>query len=424
MELGVGMGMGESGRRNEEVEKKGVVIVGGGICGLATALALHKKGIGSLVLERSPEGYAVSSWGSAIGVQGNGWRALHQLGVASSLRKTASLIPLVREVSLDKGKPSRETPFENGEARCLKRTDLINTLASALPPGTIRFGCQVVSLTLGTPTSYPILHLQDGSSIVSKVLIGCDGGNSVIAKVLGLKPTKVFKLSAVRGLTNYPDGHSFPNEFVRMRKQGIAIGRTPITDKLVYWFVALRVSHLDAKVSQNPELIRQTIFESVNSIFPTEITEMIKNSDLRTLSFTHLRYRAPWDLLFERSFRKGTVTVAGDAMHVMGPFLGQGGSAALEDAIVLARHLAQKMNEIDQIIDCKKDETIKKIGDALDGYVKERRMRLVRLSAQTYFTGLLLDEGSSLLAKLISIIFMVVLFGKSFGHSKYDCGKL
>ncbi|KAM7508144.1 hypothetical protein LguiA_018597 [Lonicera macranthoides] len=420
------LGEEESRRRNEEeeVEKKGVVIVGGGICGLATALALHKKGIESLVLERSPEGYGLRSSGSAIRVQGNGWRALHQLGVASSLRKTASLIPLVREVSLDKGKPSRETPYENGETRCLKRTDLINTLASALPPGTIRFGCQVVSLALGTPTSYPILHLQDSSSIVAKVLIGCDGANSVIAKVLGLKPTKVFKLSATRGLTNYPDGHSFPNEFIRMRKQSIRIGRIPITDKLVYWFVNLRDSHIDAKVSQNPELIRQTIFESVNSIFPTEITEMVKNTDLRTLSFTHLRYRAPWDLLFERSFRKGTVTVAGDAMHIMGPFLGQGGSAGLEDAIVLARHLAQKMNEIDQIIDCKKDVTIKKIGCALDGYVKERRMRLVRLSMQTYLAGLLLDEDLSLMAKLISIIIMVVLFGNSFGHSKYDCGKL
>lgn len=36
----------------EEEEFHGVVIVGGGICGLATALALHIKGIDSLVLEK------------------------------------------------------------------------------------------------------------------------------------------------------------------------------------------------------------------------------------------------------------------------------------------------------------------------------------------------------------------------------------
>ncbi|MCK1978397.1 FAD-dependent monooxygenase, partial [Jeotgalicoccus huakuii] len=72
------------------------------------------------------------------------------------------------------------------------------------------------------------------------------------------------------------------------------------------------------------------------------------------------------------NFRKGTDVVAGDAMHIMGPFLGQGGSAALEDAVVLARNLAEKM--------CGSERTGKQslqveIGAAIDRYVKERRMR-------------------------------------------------
>ena len=53
---------------------------------------------------------------------------------------------------------------------------------------------------------------------------------------------------------------------------------------------------------------------------------MIEDSDVESLSPTHVRYRAPWNLLLGK-FRKGTVIVAGDAMHVMGPFLGQGGAA-------------------------------------------------------------------------------------------------
>ncbi|KAM0007936.1 putative 3-hydroxybenzoate 6-monooxygenase [Helianthus debilis subsp. tardiflorus] len=71
-----------------------VVIIGAGICGLATALALHKKGIKSLVMERAESLRNVT--GAAIGIRPNGWRALDQLGVAETLRRTA--IPLQRKL--------------------------------------------------------------------------------------------------------------------------------------------------------------------------------------------------------------------------------------------------------------------------------------------------------------------------------------
>ncbi|KAI3763059.1 hypothetical protein L1987_53509 [Smallanthus sonchifolius] len=64
-----------------------VVIIGAGICGLATALALHKKGIKAVVMERSESLRNVT--GAAIGIRPNGWRALDQLGVAEILRRTA-----------------------------------------------------------------------------------------------------------------------------------------------------------------------------------------------------------------------------------------------------------------------------------------------------------------------------------------------
>ncbi|KAM0030822.1 putative 3-hydroxybenzoate 6-monooxygenase [Helianthus debilis subsp. tardiflorus] len=64
-----------------------VVIIGAGICGLATALALHRKGIKSVVMERSESLRNVT--GTAIGIQPNGWRALDQLGVSENLRHTA-----------------------------------------------------------------------------------------------------------------------------------------------------------------------------------------------------------------------------------------------------------------------------------------------------------------------------------------------
>jgi len=111
--------------------------------------------------------------------------------------------------------------------------------------------------------------------------------------------------------------------------------------------------------------------------------EMINGSVENSLSLTHLRYREPWDVLLGR-FRKGSVTVAGDAMHIMGPFLGQGGSAGVEDAVVLARCLAPKLREVNLETNGREMTVVQKVGEALDAYVKERRMRLVWLSAQTY----------------------------------------
>lgn len=77
-------------------------------------------------------------------------------------------------------------------------------------------------------------------------MIGCDGVNSVIsASILGLKRTKHFSTCVIRGFTNYEDGHEFGNEFVVMSgKDQVQLGRMPITDKLVYWFLTRKWSSL------------------------------------------------------------------------------------------------------------------------------------------------------------------------------------
>lgn len=60
----------------------------------------------------------------------------------------------------------------------------------------------------------------------------------MVADFLQLNPTKLFALCSARELSNYPNGHSFTHEFVRMRINNTLVGRIPIDSKLVYWFVA------------------------------------------------------------------------------------------------------------------------------------------------------------------------------------------
>ncbi|KAI4331994.1 hypothetical protein L6164_016937 [Bauhinia variegata] len=394
-----------------------IVIVGAGICGLATALALHRKGVRSLVLESAE---CLRAYGAGIAVLTNGWCALEQLGVASKLRKTTISLQGVVDISVESGK-QRKSPLSKGEARCIKRSDLVKTLADELPPGTIRFGCRVLSVKMATSISFPILQLEDGSSIEAKVLIGCDGANSVVAKFLKLKPNKIFPGYAVRGFTHYPDGHGLAPELVRLRAKQLLLGRSPVNDKLAFWFVLNQGDPIDAHAAKDPEIIRQLTLRTIVGC-PTEIVEMVKKSDLESLSLTYLRYTSTWDLIVGR-FHQGTVALAGDAMHMMVPFIGQGGSAAIEDAIVLARCLTKRLNGYDSVKNEREILMQKLVGEALDEYVEERRMRLLWLSVQGYLIGLLLTTNS-MLVKLMVLIPIVFLFRDPTRHTGYDCGEL
>ncbi|XP_031260628.1 monooxygenase 1-like [Pistacia vera] len=210
-----------------------VVIVSGGICGLATALALHREGMKSVVMERSE---ALRATGGGIAIQANGWRALDELGlgVASKLRLNAILLEKVRDIFLNGSKRLEElTSFSNiGEIRCVKRSDLIEAPAQDLPLGTIGFGCQILYVKLDTNSCFTILHLNNGNTIRAKVLIGCDGANSVVADFLELKPMKLHSSCVVRGFTYFPNGHGFAHELVRTRRDNTLFGMAPVKEKV------------------------------------------------------------------------------------------------------------------------------------------------------------------------------------------------
>nr|CAB3470581.1 unnamed protein product [Digitaria exilis] len=336
-------------------EVHGIVIVGGGISGLATALALHRKGMRSLVLEKSE---TLRTDGVCIAVHSNGWRALDQLGIGAELRETSSSIT-------------------GEEVRCLRQKDLIEALAKNLPPGTIRFGCQVAAIAADSGSH---------STLVSTV-----GGSTIKAK------------------------------FLHLRGQDLAVGRLPINENLVHFFMT-RASP-SADISNDASAAKEYVLEKLEEC-PADIAEMVRRCDPETeplKTLTRVWYKPPWQVLFGR-FQRGTVAVAGDAMHAMGPFIGQGGSAALEDAVVLARSVSRALpGGVDAVTSDR--ELHEKISAALGKYVRERRMRVFTLSLEAFVTGALLTAKS--LAKYLVLVPILVLLGsESRRHANYDCGRL
>ena len=75
-----------------------------------------------------------------------------------------------------------------------------------------------------------------------------------------------------------------------------------------------------------------------------KIKVVIENTLLDSFIPYPLRYWYPWELLW-RNVSKGNVCVAGYALYPMIPDISQGGCAALEDNVVLARCLAKALSE-------------------------------------------------------------------------------
>ncbi|KAK8492171.1 hypothetical protein V6N12_003468 [Hibiscus sabdariffa] len=398
-------------------EEQDIVIVGGGICGLATALALHRKGIRSTVFERSE---SLRAAGVGIIMQPNGWRALDELGVAPKLRQTCIEIPSGLFIEVEEGKfRESELPLGKGELRCLKRMELMKALAEALPAECVHLGCRVVSIVKDPLTLDPVLQLHDDTLIKAKIIIGCDGVNSIISKFVGVNSPKLFSRCAARGFTYYEEGHPFGDKFRLHDSTGVALGQLPVTNKLVYWFLTRSLTSQDLNDSKkDPTYIKQVSVEALKG-FPEKMVEMVKGTDPNALYLTELRYRTPWDIIVAK-FQKGTVVVAGDAMHAMCPFISQGGGASLEDAVVLARCLSNKLKQANN----QSGEGRKKLTEeALGLYVKERRMRVFWLSLQTYFMGLILNNTSKI-KRTLGIVGLILVFGDQKSHTDYDCGRL
>ncbi|CAL9183291.1 unnamed protein product [Musa hybrid cultivar] len=418
-----------------EEEQHEVVIVGAGIAGLATAVALKIVGLQTLVLERSPE---LRATGAAIGLSSNAWRALDVLGVAHKLLPSCPTVPKTVVTDLPTGS-IQAVPFTRSQRgdtaiRIVHRKDLLETLAEELKPGTIRFSSKITSIDQEASSSVTTVHLDDGSVVKAKVLIGCDGVHSVVARWLGLSEPVHSGRSGVRGLAVFPEGHGLKNGAAQYVIDDKRAGYAPLNSNDLYWFIthpstargnplslSLSLSdssrtHAEKEIERDPELILAEVTEKLAIDFPPEFQMVVRHVDLATLSWAPLVFRLPWDVLLGR-IHKGCVTVAGDAMHPMTPDLAQGGCTALEDAIVLARNLARARSR-------------GQLAAGLESYVRERRWRATWLIAASYLSGWVQQGGNAGVWRSSVEWFRRNIYYK-FLHSRiffavhqYDCGDL
>ncbi|KAF8410383.1 hypothetical protein HHK36_002911 [Tetracentron sinense] len=416
-----------------------IVIVGGGIAGLSTSLGLHRKqrnkfnihsfvGWGSecLVLESSgclrTTGYAFTIWANA-------WKALDALGIGDLLRKQHEQLHVMVAISAVSGLATSEMPLNmkgrNGdhEFRCVRRKLLLEALAAELPPGTIRYSSKVVSIE---ESGYlKLLHLADGPVIKTKVLIGCDGVNSVVAKWLGLQKPAFTGRSSIRGTAEFPGGHGFEPKFFQFFGEGFRDGFLPINDKIVYWFFNFYPCTQDGEDEEkNPAKLKQIVLSKLGEV-PKEIVSVIENTELENIISSPLRLRWPWNVLMGDIY-KGNVCVAGDALHPMTPDMGQGACAALE-GVILARCLRDAFSTKPRSGQAKEKlegEEYGRINKGLKKFAKERRWRSFELISLAYVVGWVQHSDGKVMNYLRDKWLSAYLAGLLLKKADFDCGKL
>ncbi|XP_076886234.1 monooxygenase 2-like [Bidens hawaiensis] len=404
---------------NHEEENVDIVIVGAGLAGLTTALSLHRLGLRSLVLELSESlritGFALLLWTNA-------WRALDVVGVGNILRQKSTQIKGFKIASLDTGlftseqALDKDVKFEGYESRCVIRKDLLETIVNELPPDTIRYSSKVAAIDeLG---HFKLVHLANGSILKTKVLIGCDGVNSVVAKWLDLGTPISVGRSAIRGLVELPDGSDFGPMFHVHFGGGVRFGIIPIDHKTFHWFctfIPSQVPSYEEDWKVNPIKMKQFVSSRINKL-PQEAQDVVEKTTLSNIIYSPLKFRQPWNVLFG-NIVKDNVCVAGDVLHPMTPDISQGGCAAIEDSVVLGRcrgeAFLKKPGE--------DDDEYERIKKGLEKYGKERRWRSFSLISVSYCVGFMQQSKGSLVRKVWFSRYTPSAFLKM---TNFDCGNL
>ena len=310
-----------------------ITIIGAGMAGLTTGIALKKFGHQVTIYEQAEQILPV---GAAISLWSNGVKCLNYLGLTEQVEKLGgkmdnlayidgltgdvmtqfSLYPLIEEVG--------QRPYP------VSRAELQNMLMDEFGREDIHLAKKMISFV--EEGERVKIQFADGSEIESDLLVGADGTHSITrAYVLGEQVERRYAgYVNWNGLVDVSDDYAAADQWTTFVGEGKRVSLMPVANNRFYFFFDVPL----AVGLENDRIQYKALFKQYFKGWCEPVQKLIDAVDVQKTNRVEIHDIEPF-----ANFYKGRVVIVGDAAHSTTPDIGQGGCQAMEDAIYLARSL-------------------------------------------------------------------------------------
>lgn len=303
-------------------------IIGAGIGGLTTAIALEKKGIKSRIFEQAEK---IEPVGAGIILASNAMQVYEKLGLRKEIEKNGNPISSMN-ITKSNLKPLTKVDLTYFEQKyktkniAIHRGRLQQILIDKLKSTELFLNHKLASIKESENDYY--LNFKNGKQIKSSIILGADGLNSTVRKHL-FSDNEIRRTNQIcwRGITEYELPIKLKNELNEAWGKSERFGFVQIAKNKVYWY-ALKSFKKNKNESSINDL--EKYFNNYNRVIK-DIIKSTKKKQINTAEISDLKPIFLW--------HKKKVCLIGDAVHATTPNMGQGACQAIEDAYVLSECL-------------------------------------------------------------------------------------
>ncbi|MFE3599437.1 FAD-dependent oxidoreductase [Streptomyces sp. NPDC059096] len=318
-----------SGNGTSGTGRRTAIVVGAGIGGLAAAVTLRRVGVDVEVHERAAE---LRPAGTALSVMSNSMTALASLGIDLRLEERGRAIETAELMTSTGGRittlPYRALTDRLGAPSvCVSRSELQAALLEAAGDCPIHLGSAATGYTVDGDGVR--VRFADGREARADLLVGADGIHSAVRRQLA-GPETLREAGYLCWLAVTPFDHPrlTPGFNGHYWGRGQRFGLHDIGQGHAYWWGTRNMSAESARGWKGGKDDVVRAFDGWADV----VGEVIRTTPEESVHAVPAQDRP-----FLERWGEGPVTLLGDAAHPMLTALAQGGSAAIEDAVVLAK---------------------------------------------------------------------------------------